>query len=79
MTKDTFYVGDMVELLPYDEVDNSYGIFEENWERMVQNNPLTIEAINGDTFWFDGFYYLVKAPAFVRYIPPQLVEVGDLI
>lgn len=77
--KDTFYVGDMVELLPYDEVDYSYGIFEENWEMMVRNNPLTIEDIDDDIFWFEGFHYWVKAPAFVRYIPPQLVEVGDLI
>ena len=79
MTKDTFHVGDMVELLPYDEVDYSYGIYEETWERMVRNNPLTIETIDGDTFCFEGFYYWVKAPAFVRYIPPQLVEVGDLL
>ena len=69
----------MVELLPYDQVDYHYGIFKESWETMVRNNPLTIEAINGDTFWFEGLPYWVKASAFIRYIPPQLVEVGDLI
>lgn len=79
MTKDTFHVGDVVELLPYDQVDYHYGIFEATWERMARNNPLTIEAIDGGTFWFEGFSYWVKASAFVRYIPPQLVEVGDLI
>ena len=76
--KDTFYEGDLVEILPYGYVETHYGIFEENWDKLVQGNPFTIRTIRGDKIYFEETPYWVKSPALVRY-NPCVVAVEDLL
>ena len=45
MTKDTFHVDDVVEMLPYDQVQNHYWLPEETWNECMQNNPSIEEAM----------------------------------
>lgn len=77
--KDTFHVGDVVELLPYDQVTRHYAIFEEDWNNLVERNPWTITEINDGRIVFAGARYWVKAPALARYVEPVAAPVEDLL
>ncbi len=77
--KDTFYKGEVVEILPYDQVEDHYGIYQKNWDKLVQENPWTITGVHGrDCIYFEGTSYWVKSPALVRYTP-CVVPVEDLL
>ena len=77
--KDTFHVGDVVELLPYDDVENRYGIMRHNWEDVRAQNPLTIRTITRGKIFVDGSFYWFRKDAFVRYYEPIFAPVEDLL
>lgn len=78
-TKCIFHVGEVVEILPYEQAKDHYGIHKKNWDTLVRENPWTIENVSHHgCIFFEGTRYWVKSPALVRYTP-CIIPVEDLL
>lgn len=76
--KEIFRVGDQVELLPYDQVENHLGVSCQTWERLRSIIPMTISIIDGDSLLVRETGFFFKRAAFVRHVE-HATEVGDLL
>lgn len=65
--KEIFGVGDVVELLPYDEVSYHTGLTEAQWDKAIQHSPLTIRVIDGERYFVREVRWFFKGEAFVRF------------
>lgn len=78
-TKCIFQRGEVVEILPYEQVKDHYGIHKKNWDKLVRENPWTITGVHGaGCIYFEGTRYWVKSPALVIHTP-CVVPVEDLL
>ena len=84
--------GALVDLLPYDQVFDHYGIQRSDWDEARDRNPHEIEDVwydfdfGNDSNYLDAIelvndkWALTWPPkAFVLYKEPTIVEVGDLL
>lgn len=77
--KEIFREGDVVELLPYDDVKDHCGIRRHSWEAVRDQNPLVIASASGRAVYLKGIGYFFKPSAFARYYEPILAPVEDLL
>ena len=90
MNKQVFHVGDVVDIVPHENVRDDFSIGRSDWERERSRNPHVIDGIE----YRDGSDYIgcytIKMPdeeysfcwppdAFVLHEEPVRVEVGDLL
>lgn len=79
MTKEIFREGDVVELLPYDDVGDHCGIRRYSWEAVRDQNPFVIASASGRVVYLKDIAYFFRPSAFVRYYEPILAPVEDLL
>lgn len=83
MIKERFCVGDVVDIVPHEDVRNNYSISKHVWEAERALNPRIIRRVCPD------YYEIVRSSgrpsycwppdAFVPHEEPARVEVGDLL
>ncbi len=76
--KDKFHVGDVVELLPYNEVSDHGGLTAAQWNKAIEHNPLTIRISNGRQYFVKEVRWFFYADAFVSAVEWQ-APVEDLL
>ena len=86
-----FSTGDLVNIIPYDEVDKHFGIDRGSWENMVRKNPCEIKERCGFNEHYQTYTYFLCRDGMRLYWPGysfaenneqsyvSLVEVGDLL
>lgn len=89
--KQVFGVRDLVNILPYDEVENHFGIDRGTWEFMESNNPCEIRMISHFNPEYQTYIYHLRCDVFDLYWPGfafaenqdktvvSFIEVGDLL
>lgn len=89
--KQVFGAGDLVNILPYDEVEDHFGIYRGAWEFMESNNPCEIRMMDSFNTEYQTYIYLLRGDGFDLYWPGfafaenqdktavSFIEVGDLL
>lgn len=79
-----FRVGDIVDVLPYDDVESHWGIHKAGWDAAVRSNPHSVISVcppGTPTYNFTGlsgdFYWPEFALACV--LPVDLSVMDDLL
>ena len=90
MTKERFYEGDVVDLVPYAAVGDHLGIYTREWDSFYALNPHVVTHVDldhstGEVNCYEiatpgvGWSYCWPPNAFVLHVEPTIVEVGDLL
>lgn len=74
-----FNVGDLVYILPYEEVENHYGIGEETWNRITKRNPHIISQAHKIYFEIEDDVYQFNWPNQCASTQPYKIEVPDIM
>lgn len=80
MTKDTFHVGDVVEILPYEQVEDHGGLGKKQWDEVLRKCPLTVchVSLSGLRIHIECTPWFFR-PAALAHFRQCAVEVGDLL
>lgn len=74
-----FNVGDLVYILPYEEVDNHVGIGERSWNNIVETNPHIISIARAKYFRLKDDRRQFGWPNQCASIHPYKIEIPDIM